>query len=370
LLSFGACLIALVVAERMITWVPFSDGQDRLAAAALAQRAQAAIKAEKLRRGLTIDPHDDPAGTGLIGPRTAALVTEKADLSAKQAATNPNFAAPMVGMLHRLGVQRGDPVAVSLTGSIPGANLAVLCALQVVGAKTVVIASLGSSAWGATDPEFTWLDMASLLKAQGILDDAYLAATPGGKGDGAGGLPVESLDLMRAAAHRNQVHWHVPSSLTGAVDYRRNAFVSAFGVLPKVFINIGGGAASYGTRLNGVSLRTPLLQPSLAPALSPHGLIHQMLKEGVPVITIHPILEAERAVGLPLSYRTSAPLGQPAGLYNAKQHNLPALVGLLIGLVALLIVALNLNRVIPRGIQAAPEEPSATPPAGEESPSL
>ena len=48
----------------------------------------------------------------------------------QRSAANPNIAAMIVDMLTQCGVKAGDPVAVNCSGSFPGLNVSVLCALD------------------------------------------------------------------------------------------------------------------------------------------------------------------------------------------------------------------------------------------------
>ena len=86
----------------------------------------------------------------------------------KQTTLNPNVTALIVDLLMKAGVNSGDTIAVSFTGSFPGANIALLSACKATGIYPVIISSLGASRYGATDINFTWIDMEKTLENNSI----------------------------------------------------------------------------------------------------------------------------------------------------------------------------------------------------------
>ena len=68
--------------------------------------------------------------TGLIGKQNS-LITSKinsAIINSKIITTHPNFAAFTIFLLEDLNLNPGDSIAVSMSGSFPGANIALLSA--------------------------------------------------------------------------------------------------------------------------------------------------------------------------------------------------------------------------------------------------
>jgi len=351
-LGIGAALsvVALVICEASNRWVPLPDRQTRMAAATRMASCEAALAAEKRSRGVPVRVQDDPAGTGLIGPPHSAIVTDNSTVEVKRTAANPNLAAAVVRLLSDLGVGPGDPVAISMTGSMPGANLAVLTATEAIGARAAVVVSVGPSMWGASDPEFTWLDMEAALRAKGLLRTMPLFATPGGQADNARGLPAEAVKLMRASADRNGTRLVRPVTVAQAVELRLSAFRQALGGPPKAFVNVGGGAASYGTAFNATIAPGPVIQPDFASTLEPSGVMYEMLSTGVPVINLHQMTDVARSLGLPLDYVEQAPLGEPKSLYAAKRRPLTVLVPVTVVLVLALVLLLRIGGVVPLAV--------------------
>src|SRR5262245_28312188 len=176
-------LVLYAMSERSLTPVHAEAYRKKQDALQLMQRAESAILSAKKQRNLPVDRHNDPEGTGLVGPQFSLITTDQGSQSAKSLAGHPNFAAAVTQMMLEAGVGDGDLVAIGMTGSLPGMNLAVLCACQVIGAEPVIVTSVGSSMFGATDPEMTWLDMESVLVKRQIFPYRSVAASLGGGGD-------------------------------------------------------------------------------------------------------------------------------------------------------------------------------------------
>ena len=100
-----------------------------------------------------IEQENDPNETGLVGSQFSLITTDEGDLDAKLTTLDPNFAAAMVELLNQAKLERGDTIAIMLTGSMPGANMAMLIACNVMDIYPIIISSIGASQWGANDPK-------------------------------------------------------------------------------------------------------------------------------------------------------------------------------------------------------------------------
>ncbi|NQT96985.1 MAG: poly-gamma-glutamate system protein, partial [Candidatus Marinimicrobia bacterium] len=147
------CYTAAVLSKVVI----ISDTYEiKLTAARQMQVALDYLKSFRMEAGVFMDPENDPNETGLVGTQFSLITTDEGDLDAKLTTLDPNFAAAMVELYNQTGLTSGDTVAVLLTGSMPGANIAVLIACDVMEINPVVITSIGASQWGANQPDFTW----------------------------------------------------------------------------------------------------------------------------------------------------------------------------------------------------------------------
>jgi poly-gamma-glutamate system protein len=243
-------LTALVAVESLPVHKKQPYYENKLMAARLMREAMSAIKAEKLRRGIAIDPQSDPGRTGLIGSSLTPVTSNTGYLSAKQASTNPNFAAVLVQLLEAAGTQRGDVVAVGLTGSFPALNIAAYAAIQTLGLQPIVITSAAASEWGANQIDLLWIDMERVLNEKGIFRFRSVAASRGGIDDRGFGMSAEGRALLDAAIERNGLTALESKSLPEAIERRMQLYEQrANGRRIKAYINIGGGTASVGTHV-------------------------------------------------------------------------------------------------------------------------
>src|SRR5690606_26516175 len=78
-------------------------------------------------------------------------------------------------------------IGISASGSMVGANVAAIAAVEAMGMELVLVSSVGSSMFGATDPELTWLDIETLLRDAGVISArSRLGVIGGGRAVGAG----------------------------------------------------------------------------------------------------------------------------------------------------------------------------------------
>ena len=141
------------------------------------------LKNYRMEEGVFVDIENDPNETGMVGSPFSLITTDEGDLDSKLTTLDPNFSAVVVDLMSQLNLQKNDTVAVLMTGSMPGANLAVLSACQAMGITPITISSLGASQWGANQIDFTWLDMESILVKNGLYSSQSVAASIGGRND-------------------------------------------------------------------------------------------------------------------------------------------------------------------------------------------
>ena len=286
-----ACLsLALYAAsERSLTPVHAEAYAKKLRAVGLMERGERAIAAWKLSRGISIDERNDPEGYGVIGPQFTLITTDRGSQAAKALAAHPNFAAAVTQMMLEAKVRKDDLVAVGMTGSLPGFNLAVLSACRAIGAEPVIITSVGSSMFGATDPELTWLDMESIVASRGILPYHSLAASIGGGGDVGRGLSPAGRQLLIDAATRNGVRLLDSPNFLEAVKGRVALYDSVAAERRKpirLYINIGGGVASLGGAQNARLIPAGLTFRLAARNYPNRGVINVLAERRIPVLQL------------------------------------------------------------------------------------
>ncbi len=304
-------------------------------------QAYETIQEEVRRRGIPVDTLTDPMSLGLVGPQTSPITTTLGNYEAKLTSVNPNWAAVVLEELKRAGVHPGDGVALSLTGSFPALNIAVLVALETYGVKPYWVTSVGSSSWGATRPELTWLDMYTLLHRRGLIQSRPLFCSLGGNNDVAAGLPPTSRDLLRRAILRNRCTLLELLPLERAAQtaweaMRNEARVEH--VALKAYINVGGGILSFGTTRTAQVLRPGLNHPRILLNLEEEpvrGLVAMALTDGLPVINFLDLRVLAYRYGLPIA-PAALPVPGMGPLFYSPRYDLLGNFLILVGYLVLL----------------------------------
>ena len=157
--------------------------EHKIEAANLMQEAMRVLKNHRMEESIFIDIENDPNETGLVGSPFSLITTDEGDLDSKLTTLDPNFSAVIVELMYQLQLKAGDTVAVLMTGSMPGANIAVLTACKALQLIPITITSVGASQWGANQVDFTWLDMESILYENELISSRSMAASIGGRND-------------------------------------------------------------------------------------------------------------------------------------------------------------------------------------------
>lgn len=313
---------------------------EKLKAARLALVASNAVKARAVEKGLVIDAVNDQNLTGLIGQEYTDVTTDRGLLEAKLTTTNPNFAAVIVDMLKEAGLGKGDLVAIGMTGSMPALNISVLAAVEALELKPIIVSSVGASTWGATDPDFTWLDMESYLFEKRIFHFRSIAASMGGGRDLGRGLSNLGRELIEKAIQRAGIPMIKANSLEEAIEKKLNLYDQYAKSKPiKAYINIGGGLASLGAAING-RLIPPGLSKYLGMINFPvKGVIVQMAHRGIPIIHLLNIKKIAIRYGLPWAPHPMPEIGEGKVFIEERHHVIIAFLCLilLIGCITVLV---------------------------------
>jgi poly-gamma-glutamate system protein len=223
-------------------------------------------------------------GGRLLGPEYTPITTTLAPHEAKRLSLHPDFGAVAVQLLMDAGIRTGDPIAINLSGSFPGLNIAVLAAVQAAGARPIIVSSVGASTWGATDPENTWLDMEQSLLAAGIWPWHSTAAAIGGVGDRGGGLSEEGIAQAKLSIKRAGIPAIESGNLDEAIAERVSIFKEANNALPAVLVNVGGNHVFFGSKGHRAPLKEGLSCGYPADRADADGLAAIFLSSNRPVI--------------------------------------------------------------------------------------
>jgi len=276
----------------------YSDSM--IKAAQIMEQAIVTIRAYCDSTGIPIDEANDPNRTGLIGTEISPIATTLGNLEAKRTTTNPNFAAVMVYLLEQSGVIKGDTIAIGCSASFPALMIATLSAANAMEVYPIVIISLGSSSYGATNPDFNLLHIFRVLLQENIFKLEPAAISLGGDRDVgrdfdpgvteklvqqicASGIPfIFEADLIKNVAERIKI-------------YRGDS------EQPKIsaFINIGGSHANIGTSELVLKLKPGLNEEMLIPPKQDRGVLFEMAARNIPTIHLLYVRGLALKYGLP-----------------------------------------------------------------------
>jgi poly-gamma-glutamate system protein len=359
LVALGAYAVVVRVPDSSIPgWVL----KARREAVQTARRGQAVIREARTARHLPINP-GDRFRTGLIGVASSPMTTELGSLASHRTSTDPVFAAAVVQMLYMAGVRAGSVVAVGQTGSYPGFDLDVEAAVEAMGARSVVVSTIGSSAFGATEPRLTWIDMEAALARAGVLHHRSDAVGPGGS------LAGKDASTRLQLVQRSGLPPLPVLPSTEAVNFLDRLYVREANRLGKpiaAFVDIGGSSAIIGSAGAETIIRPGLSRPRWTPFQARRlGVVGRMDLRGVPIVALINVSALAKRFGVPFDPH----LPPSAGDIAAPPPN-PVAIGLALGLLIALVVGmhrLGLFRVpsweVPAGLRRAARRP---PPPGPE----
>jgi len=252
----------------------------------------------KIRDRIPADVSPAIPHAGMLGAGWSEITTTLGSLEAKRTAANPRFAALMVRLLHDAGVDSTKTVGVTLSGSFPSLGVCTLAALQTIGARAVVVSSLGSSSYGANQPGATWLDMEEWLLREGGLRYRSMLLTPGAEGDSGAGMSEEGIPLLKQTATRYGRTLVFPSGFAEAIHLKMELF-SRNGIT--LLVNVGGSQTSLGTCRHAATIPNGF-QRTLSPCSDTgRGIIERLAGRGVPFIHLLHVNNLAARYGLPLT---------------------------------------------------------------------
>lgn len=241
----------------------------------------AAVRSFKIELGLSM-AEEDIHKTGMIGQRYSSITTSLGAIEAKRTSANPDMAALVVELLDKAGVKKGDRIGANFSGSFPSLNLAVLSACKAMEVECVYISSVGSSNYGANDPELTFPDMALKLAVKGLIVSPGVAFSVGGTGDNGAEMEQDAItpvvDRLKAKGLLQLVAGDYQSNLLLRQQYlEMNGAISCF-------VNVGGNITSLGEGESAFYFGQGLLTGKIVPMTENSGLIEIYRNRGIPVV--------------------------------------------------------------------------------------
>jgi poly-gamma-glutamate system protein len=300
--------------------------KDKVEAAQLMKQAMKILKESRMEKSVFIDIENDPNETGLVGSPFSLITTDEGDLDAKLTTLDPNFSAAVVDLMYQIDLTAGDTVAVLMTGSMPGANMAVVTACEALGIHPVIITSIGASQWGANQVDFTWLDMESILYENDLIPARSIAASIGGRNDMGRLLSPAGRKLITENIAAHQLPLIRRDRLAENIQDRMELFKSVHPIGQyNAVINVGGGVASLGTSFNlkllppGVVTRTDISNIGRPGGIE--GVMAKFVKANVPALHILNIRPLIRQFNMPFAPIPIPEIGM-GSLYAEERYNL------------------------------------------------
>lgn len=297
-------LVLFYITDRSRHFLKDEHYDTKLKAAKLMEKAEGIIKDYRIKQNTFIDVVNDPNKTTLIGEKNTLITTDRGSLEDKLTSLNPNFAAVIVDKLIKADLKKGDKVAISMTSSMPALNIAVYAACQTLGVDVVAISSVGSSMFGATDPNFTWLDMEKLLNDKGVINYKSIAASYGGGSDIGRGLNIMGRELILKACERNSIPLIAETSLLDNIKAKMDIYNSK-SLNYDLYINIGGGLSSVGNSVTAKLIKDGLYKNLSVKNLPVQGTMIQFSKSGTQILHLTDPTELAAQYKLP---KTPEPL--------------------------------------------------------------
>ena len=203
----------------------------------------------------------DLYNSGLIGLQNSPITTiqdnDSLMFKSKLLTTHPNFAAVIVEYFYDAEISSGDTIAVSMTGSFPGANLALLSVCETMNITPIIMSSAGSSAWGANRLDLSWPIIESYLFDNNFLKNRSIVYSMGGDNDNGDNLSDKGIEILESSIPNN-VNFINEFSLIDNISKKINFFDSKSSNY-SMYVNIGGGASSLGNGLDKDSLQVGLI---------------------------------------------------------------------------------------------------------------
>lgn len=288
----------------------------------IAEKRQAVLLAAEAREVI---------GERLLGVEYSEITTTIGHRDAKLLSMAPDFPALLVEWLKEAGIGKGDAVAINASGSFPALTIASLAAVRAVGARSLMITSLGASSWGANRPEYTWARMERELR-QRWPEYTSLAMSMGGDNDDALDLTPEGRrTLMRAMRVAGVPVIPVAGEANAATARMRLWRQANSGRLPGALINIGGNQAFWGSNDRGDSQQEGLWLPGSSRAAG-DGVGALFLEAGKPVIHLLGIKKLAARHGIAIPPDANAPL------WKTSTPPLAARCGIFLALLVLLAI--------------------------------
>ena len=272
------------------------------------QQCMSAVKQYKAALNIPIFSYD-VCQTGMLGEEFNGITTTMGSLEAKRTTADPNMAALVVRMLFDAGIKEGDVVCANFSGSFPSLNIAVITACDAMDVQLAYITSVGSSTYGANNPQLTFPEIADRLFEDGLISCNSVMVTAGGDGDVGLGMDLELLSQIKSRISQRDLSWFEQSQYRENIKAKK-ALLDHF--KPDCFVSVGGNISSLGIGIGSDNHPQGVIAPIVDMKLidEKSGLIDSYLAEGLPVINLLNIKKITADYAMPFDSMVIEPVGK------------------------------------------------------------
>ncbi len=281
LVIFSILLVATVTIQLHFYSKNTYSEKGEKAAAKLTEEWFNIIEKAKMEKGISFSEGKQIEHGALLGKEYSYITTTLGSLEAKETSLNPKFASIIYRWLVENKIDSTKTVGVIISGSFPSLAICSLAAIQIIGAGVVLISSLGSSTYGANEPEATWIDYETWLRERGCGNFSSSIITLGGENDVGEGMPDEGIEELKSSVKRNSQELYVPSSLEESISFKMNYLLNKN---ISLLINVGGNQAAIGACAHSPVLPTGEWNNYSVCDHKLKGIISRIYERGIPVI--------------------------------------------------------------------------------------
>lgn len=337
----GLIALSIFFLENTKTIAKDKNYDIKVHAAEIMEQSIAAVRTEKLARGLPIDLTVDYNDTGIIGEGYTYMTTTLGSPEAKRTSANPDMAAMIVDMLDEAGVKKGDRIAANFSGSFPALNIATLSACEAMGVTPIVISSAGASTYGANLEDFIYLEMEQLIYDLGLVSHKSVAASVGGVDDIGKEMPPEVSEKIRTKIHNAGIIFIEEPDFSKNLETRLGIYDS-YGEYT-CFINVGGNRMSANSD-DMINLSGGVQRRKNSTINEKSGLLEVFMHRGLPAIQLLNVKDLAIRYHIPVDPIGFGTVGEGAVYHTYQYHRIAVMLVLLVILVVLMLYRKGLGK--------------------------
>ena len=312
--------------------------EDQLLARNLMKDYMQAVKGYKAEKNIPIYDYDY-FNTGLLGDDYNDFTTSLGNLEAKRTSANPDMAALVVKMFHQINLEPKNHVAVGLSGSFPGLNLAVIAAGEAMDLDYTIISSYGASTFGANQEGLSFPVILDRLHKDGYTKFNSDIVSLGGDDDTLSEKPADFIKKITDQYEELGLNIYVESDFNKNVEDKIRFYEKKD---VDAYIAVGGNITFLGIHEKDLAKKQGILNHSRLRTEKysyDYGIIDYFLLKDIPTIHLLNIKKIVADYGLPFDPISLPQEGQSNVYFKKVYKKYPAFISLGISALYLLYIA-------------------------------